>query len=325
MQAVWYSKNGEAADVLQFGELPTPEPSAGEVRVKLVTSGVNPSDVKSRKARPVADPYIIPHSDGAGYIDAVGAGVASKRLGERVWVWNAQWKRPFGTASAYVCLPQAQAVTLPERISFEAGACLGIPALTAVEAVRLAGDLKNKTVLVVGGASAVGHYITQLVVLAGGQVIATIGSDAKAEHATNAGAFATVHYKTEAVADRVKELTQGTGVDVIIDMDLSTTTHLLTQGCLRPHGCLICYGSNVPGDVPINFRNLLYTSVGLKFFLVYDLQDDARTYGLQRLDALLHANSLQHTIGATFGLKDLVQAHQAVESGKVLGNIVIQI
>ena len=179
MQAAWYSKIGEAADVLEFGEQPTPEPLAGEVRVKLVTSGVNPSDVKSRRARPITDPLIIPHSDGAGVIDAIGNGVSSKRLGERVWVWNAQWKRALGTASEFVCLPQAQAVTLPELVSFEAGACFGIPVLTAIEAVRLAGDIKNKTVLVIGGASAVGHYITQLVVLAGGRVIATIGSAAK--------------------------------------------------------------------------------------------------------------------------------------------------
>ena len=127
MQAAWYSKNGEAADVLEFGEQPTPEPLAGEVRVKLATSGVNPSDVKSRRARPVNDPLIIPHSDGAGVIDAVGDGVASKRIGERVWVWNAQWKRALGTASEFVCLPQGQAVTLPELVSFEAGACFGIP------------------------------------------------------------------------------------------------------------------------------------------------------------------------------------------------------
>ena len=325
MQAAWYSKIGEAADVLEFGEQPTPEPLAGEVRVKLVTSGVNPSDVKSRRARPVTDPLIIPHSDGAGVIDAVGDGVSSKRIGERVWAWNAQWKRALGTASEFICLPQAQAVTLPELVSFEAGACFGIPALTAIEAVRLAGDLKNKTVLVIGGASAVGHYITQLVVLAGGRVLATIGSAAKAAHAKDAGASDVVNYKTEPVAERVKQLTYGAGVDIIIDMDLSTTTQLLTQGCLKPHGQLVCYGSNVPGDVPINFRTLLYASIGLKFFLVYDLSEDARAYGLQRFDALLHANSLKHTIGATFPLKDLVKAHQMVETGQVLGNVVVQI
>jgi len=134
-----------------------------------------------------------------------------------------------------------------------------------------------------------------------------------------------VNYKTVPVAERVKQLTSGAGVDVIIDMDLSTTTQLLTQGCLKPHGQLVCYGSNVPGDVPINFRTLLYASIGLKFFLVYDLEDDARAYGLQRFDALLHANSLKHTIGATFPLKDLVKAHQMVETGQVLGNVVIQI
>jgi len=180
-------------------------------------------------------------------------------------------------------------------------------------------------VLVTGGASAVGHYITQLAVLAGARVITTIGSAAKAAHAQDAGAHDVINYKTEPVAERIQQLTHGLGVDVIIDMDLSNTTQLLTNGCLKPHGQLVCYGSNVPGDVPINFRTLLYASIGLKFFLVYDLKEDARTYGLQRFEALLHANSLKHTIGATIPLKDLVKAHQMVETSQVIGNVVIQI
>ena len=325
MQAAWYSQNGSARDVLCVGEQDTPTPVAGEVRVKLHTSGVNPSDVKSRTARPVTDPFIIPHSDGAGVIDAVGEGVPSSRIGERVWVWNGQWQRPLGTASEYITLPQQQAVALPEHIADEAAACLGIPALTAIQAVHLAGDVKGQTVLVTGASSAVGHYIAQLLTQQGAQVIGTVGSDAKAAHARAAGCQHVVFYKTESVSERVQAITQGRGVDVIIDMDFASTSTLLGTGTLKSHGTVVCYGSNNPGEVPIPFRPLLYGSITLKFFLVYDLSPQDRAWCLNKLTGLLQANALQHTIAAKFKLRDIVQAHEAVEQGRLIGNVVIDL
>src|SRR5262245_54054620 len=139
MRAAYYETNGTARDVLHVGEVATPSPGSGEVRVKLTTSGINPSDVKSRMGatRKIAFPRVIPDSDGVGSIDAVGQGVPTSRVGERVWIWNGQWKRPFGTAAEYIVLPSAQAVVLPRSVSDEAGACLGIPAMTAVHAVTL--------------------------------------------------------------------------------------------------------------------------------------------------------------------------------------------
>ena len=150
MRAVYYEQNGTAKEVLHFGEVETPQPGPGEVRIKLKTSGVNPSDVKNRAGttRKIAFPRVIPHSDGAGVIDAVGEGVATSRIGERVWTWNGQWKRPFGTAAEYITLPASQAVKLPDAISFEAGACFGIPALTAWHAVDIAGTTKGMTLLI---------------------------------------------------------------------------------------------------------------------------------------------------------------------------------
>ena len=147
MRAVYYEKNGAADEVLHVGEVDTPQPGPGEVRVRLKTSGVNPSDVKTRAgtARKIAFPRVIPHSDGAGEIDAVGAGVPKSRIGERVWTWNGQWKRPFGTAAEYITLPGIQAVKLPAAISFAAGACFGIPALTAWHAIDIAGTTKGMT------------------------------------------------------------------------------------------------------------------------------------------------------------------------------------
>jgi NADPH2:quinone reductase len=188
MRAAFYSEQGPAHDVLRVGQQPTPETGAGEVRVKLRTSGVNPSDWKVRRGgfgRPLMAPLIIPHSDGAGDIDAVGA-VVRDRVGERVWVWNAQWKRPFGTAAEYIVLPSAQAVHLPDNVDYAVGACLGIPALTAIQAIRLAKAGPGSNLLIAGGAGSVGYYAIQLAKLRGARVITTVSNDAKAAHARTA-------------------------------------------------------------------------------------------------------------------------------------------
>ena len=323
MRAAWYLKNGEARDVMVVGDLPTPQAGAGEVLVRLVTSGVNPSDVKSRRARPLTEP-VVPHSDGAGVIAAVGDGVPASRVGERVWIWNGQWGRALGTAAEYIALPSAQAVVLPDGVDFTAGACLGIPALTALQAVHLAGDLRDKQVLVTGASSAVGHYVTQLVTLAGGQVIGTVGSPAKAAHAQAAGMREAIFYKTEAVAQRVKDLTAGRGVPVIIDMDFASTAGLLAEGVLAPHGRVVCYGANAP-EINLNFRAMLFQSVALQFFLVYELTAADRQRAQDRLTELLQSQQLQHPIGARFTLDQIVQAHETVEAGQTVGNVVVDL
>jgi NADPH2:quinone reductase len=328
MKAAWYSRNGEAQDVMQVGDLPTPSLKPGEVLVRLATSGVNPSDVKSRRARPLSDPLIVPHSDGAGVIEAVGQGVPDSRVGERVWVWNGQWQRPMGTCAQFIALPAAQAVALPEGTDFAAGACMGIPGLTAVQAVilaeRLGGDLRGQNVLVTGASSAVGHYITQMVTQAGGRVIGTVGSEAKAAHAQAAGMQDAVFYKTESVPQRVKALTQGRGADVIIDMDFSTTAGWASEGALAPHGQVVCYGSNAL-EVPLPFRPWLFQSMGVKFFLVYDLTPADRQTAVARLSGMLAAGQLQHSIGARFALDQVAQAHRTVEAGQTVGNVVIEL
>src|SRR5262245_29596932 len=173
MRAAYYEANGRARDVLRVGDVETPRPGRGEVRVKLATSGVNPSDVKSRAGltRKIAFPRVIPHSDGAGEIEAVGDGVPGARVGERVWVWNGQWRRAFGTAAAQIVLPAEQAVPLPGKTSMEAGACLGIPAYTGWQAVEVAGLKNGATVLIAAGAGAVGHYAIQFAKKRGATVI----------------------------------------------------------------------------------------------------------------------------------------------------------
>jgi NADPH:quinone reductase len=323
MRAAWYEKNGAARDVLMVGEMPTPQPGPGEVLVRLHASGVNPSDVKSRRGRPLVGPRIIPHSDGAGVIEAVGEGVSQSRIGERVWTWNGQWKRPFGTAAEYIALPQAQAVMLPEGIDFATGACLGIPALTAIHAVRLQEPIAGKTLLVTGAASSVGHAIVQIATMLGARAIGTASAE-KAGHARSAGAAEIIDYKTEDVAARVKEFSGGKGVDGIIDMDLSTTAKLLPAGVLTPHGKLVCYGSNLAGDIPISFPAMLWGSLTLQVFVVYELRPDERRAAIGDLAALLEAGRLTLPIGARFPLDDIAAAHEAVEGGRVVGNVVVE-
>ena len=210
MKAVWYEQPGPAAEVLTFGELPTPEPEAGEVRVRVQVSGINPSDTKFRSGwMGLRQPYprTIPHNDGAGMIDAVGEGVPRSRLGERVWIYEAQRGSPFGTAAEYVTVPSHKAVKLPDDMGFEAGACLGVPAMTAHFLVFSDGPVAGQTILVHGGAGAVGMYTLQLAKWGGVETeIATVSSPEKADIARQMGVDHTINYREEGVAARVREL-----------------------------------------------------------------------------------------------------------------------
>ncbi|HYA07206.1 MAG TPA: NADPH:quinone reductase, partial [Xanthobacteraceae bacterium] len=231
MRAAFYEQNGTAKQVLKLGEVETPRPGPGEVRVKLATSGVNPSDVKARagSTRKIAYPRVVPHSDGAGEIDMVGDGVSPARIGERVWLWNAQWMRAFGTCAEFVTLPSPQAVRLPANTSFEAGACFGIPAMTAYHAVAVSQAAPGVTVLIAGGAGAVGHYAVQFAKAAGATVITTISSPEKANAARHAGADHVIDYKREPVGERVMAVTGKRGVDAIIELDVAANAKLIPQ------------------------------------------------------------------------------------------------
>jgi len=297
---------------------------SSDLLVKLDVSVVNPSDVKSRAGRPLTGARLVPHSDGAGMIVEAGKNVAQSRVGERVWLWNGQWQRPHGTAAELIAVPAQQAVPLPGTIDFAAGACLGIPGLTAMHAVNLHGDVAGKTLLVTGAASAVGHYATQIATARGARVIGT-ASAARVDHAKSAGAAAVIDYRTENVARRVLELTNGKGVDGVIDMDFSTTAPLLSGGLLAPYGKLVCYGSNIRGDNAVPFGDVLFNSLTLQFFLVYELRPAERQSALADLDAMLVKGALTHTIGARFPLADIASSHEAVEKGRILGNVVLDI
>lgn len=322
MRIAYYEKNGSAAEVLKLGTMDDPQPGPGEVRVKLKTSGVNPSDVKTRAGltRKMAFPRVVPHSDGAGVIDMIGLGVADKRIGERVWIWNGQWKRPMGTAAEFIVLPEVQAVHLPSAISFEAGACLGIPALTAWHAVELAGPVAGKTLLVSGGAGAVAHYAIQFAKAQGAKVIATVSSAAKAKTARDAGADHTIDYKTENVGERVKAIA-GAGVDAILEVDLTANAALI-PAVLRPKGSVVVYGTGPQAQLAASF--CLVNSIKLLFLLVYELSAEERRRAVDGVTKMLEQNKLIHNVGATFPFDGIVAAHEAQEGTKITGNIVLK-
>jgi NADPH:quinone reductase len=324
MQAVWYEQNGPAREVLQFGEMPDPEPGPGEVRVRVHASGVNPSDWKTRSgSRPMVAPRVIPHSDGAGIIDRVGAGVDPARVGERVWIWNGQWKRAFGTAATYIAVPSEQAVRLPDGVSFEAGACLGIPALTAHRAMTTDGSPEGQIVLVAGGAGAVGDYAIQMAKLLGAaQVIATVSSAEKREHALTAGADAVINYRTESVPEQVREITGGHGIDRVVEVDIAGNASLLPK-IIAPGGLCVAYGSNAP-QATFDFGPMILSGAAVRFFIVYELPPKARAQGIQDLTRWLDEGRLQHTIGASLPLGQTIEAHERVEQGTLIGNVVVK-
>ncbi len=325
MRAAYYERNGAAREVLRVADVDTPQPGPGEVRVRVVTSGVNPSDVKGRAGltRKIAFPRVIPHSDGAGEIDRVGEGVSSSRVGERVFIWNGQWRRAFGTAAEAIVLPAEQAVRLPANVGMEAGACLGIPAFTAYQAVDLAGVREGSTVLVAAGAGAVGHYAIQFAKRAKGSVITTVSSPAKAELARQAGADHVIDYKGENVGERVMAITGRRGVDAVIEVDLAANARLLPD-LLAPNGVVAIYGSGAPvASIPFQF--LLQNSIALKFFLVYLMPAALRERASADITRMLERGELIHNVAQTFELGDIVAAHEAVESGQAMGNIVLRV
>ena len=325
MQAAYYEHNGSAREVLRVGEVETPQAGPGEVRIKLAASGVNPSDVKSRQGstRKIAWPRVIPQSDGAGIIDQVGDGIAKTRIGERVWIWNGQWKRAYGTAAQYIALPAALAVKLPDNIGFEAGACLGIPAMTAIHAVALAGAEKGTTVLVSGGAGAVGQYVIQFAKALGATVLTTISSPEKAAIAREAGADHAIDYKREDVGERVMELTAKRGVDAVIEMDLAANANLIPS-VLRPKGSVIVYGTGSPA-ANLSAAFCLTQSIRLQFMLVYELDTRERERALAGISRALEQGKLINRVAQpTYALADIVAAHEAVERGTI-GNVIVTI
>ena len=326
MRAVWYERNGEAADVLQHGELETPTPLPREVQVRLATSGVNPIDVKRRKGargQTIKDPPVVPGFDGAGVIEAVGEGVAGSRVGERVWVYEGQWQRPRGTAAEFVTLPAERAVALPAATSFAEGACLGIPAVTAHRAVFADGPVGGQTVLVTGGAGAVGAYAIQFAKLGGARVLTTVSSDQKAEIAADAGADYVFNYRAENVVQRIADLPGGAGVDRVVEVEFGGNLPQSLE-ILKPNGVIASYASDAILEPKLPFYALAYKSVTVRFVLVFMMPEAAKQQAVEDITRWLAAGELRHYLAKVLPLADAVAAHEAMEIGPI-GNIVLDI
>lgn len=329
MQAAWYTRQGKPADVMQFGGQPTIHAGAGEVRVRLHASGVNPADSNRTVGRTYAmeGPLIIPNSDGAGVIDEVGAGVDVAWLNRRVWLYNGQrGGRLLGTAAEFIALNVDLVSELPDNTSFNDGACLGIPCMTAHRCVSLfgsgSGDLQGKTVLVTGGAGAVGHYAVQWAKRFGARVIATVSSPDKAAHAMAAGADWVINYRSEDVAPRVREFTNNAGVHHVVDVDFGGNL-ATTLAVIAVNGSIAYYATKGNMSPTISAPELMRKNLSIHGVLLNGAPHAARQRAQADIVQWLKQGGMQHTVSAVFPLARTSAAHEAVEYQAKRGTVVV--
>ncbi|HEY3715208.1 MAG TPA: NADPH:quinone reductase [Jatrophihabitantaceae bacterium] len=335
MRAVIYSENGPS-DVLQVVDRPIPEPGPGEVRVRMRVSGVNPTDWKVRAGTPPAFPEQVPNQDGAGVIDAVGPGVDPARVGERVWVWLAAHQRPGGTAQEYATLPSERAVPLPDTASFDLGASLGVPFVTAHRTLTVnehgpqrlaAGVLDGRCVLVAGGAGAVGNAAIQLAHWAGATVLTTVSSAEKAALATAAGAQHVINYRSQDVVDEVRRIAPD-GVDTIVEVSPSTNA-AIDVAVLGRHGTVAIYAGKPDEELAVPLRPLMTLNARWQFVLLYTLPEAGKVDAVAGVSAAVAAGAVDvgEQVGLPlhrFPLEQTAAAHDAVEGGAV-GKVLIEI
>ena len=322
MKAAWYEKQGPARDVLVVCEMDDPKPRTAEVLIRVAFSGVNPGDVKKREdAFGVGMPYprVIPHSDGSGAVEAVGKGVSQEWVGRRVWCYGAQSYRPFGTAAQYAVVPLNQIVQLPEGVPLEQGACLGIPGITAHRAVHVAGSVKGLTVLVQGGAGAVGACAVQLAHQAGARVIATCRSEADKEIASRPGADE-VLLTGDKLVERLRALAPA-GVQHVVEVafgaNIRTDTELLTQG-----GSIATYATNVAmPETPV--WQLVFVNARLFFVGSDDVPTEAKIEATRALNQALEAGWQGLDIAEIIPLDEIARAHELVEHPVKPGRVIV--
>jgi NADPH:quinone reductase-like Zn-dependent oxidoreductase len=325
MKAGWFEKFGAAEDVIKLGEQPKPTVGVGQVLVKLATSGVNPSDVKKRAG---AFPHlldnglVIPHSDGAGIVEAVGKGVSDSRLGQRVWVYQAQYGRLLGTAAEYISLDANRAVALPDNTDFTVGACLGIPVMTAHRCVHADGDVRGKTLLVTGGAGRVGYYAIQWARMAGATVIATASNAVDKAMCLELGASQVVNHRQANWAQQVLQATEGKKVDRVIDVEFGANLPEVLK-CIATNGVIATYSSTQVQQPSIPFLDMMYMDLTLRMIIVYAMPETAKAQAIKDITDALEAETLQHRIAHIVPLDSLSQGHELIEQGGFGGCVVI--
>lgn len=327
MKAAWFDQFGPAANVLTIGEQADPTPNPGEVLVKISTSGVNPSDVKKRAGsfpNLLDGGFVIPHSDGAGIITAVGDGVDENRIGERVWVYQAQYGRRFGTAAELLTIEDSRAVRLPDNASFEVGACMGIPCMTAHRCVFADGGVEGQTLLITGGAGRVGHYAIQWAKQADARVIATASSDHDAESCRQAGAHAIVNHRESGWAETVLSVNDGKPVDRVIDVEFGANLPEVLK-CIRTSGVIATYSSVQDPEPKLPFFQMLYMDLDIEIVIVYAMPEPAKQHAIADINAALEANSLTHRVAHVVPLEQIAKSHELIETGGFRGCVVVSL
>jgi len=326
MRAVWFTESGEADRVLQLGEKTKPAPGPDEVLVRLHASGVNPSDVKKRAgAQPAGfeDGFVIPHSDGAGVVAEIGGKVKSVQEGDRVWVYQAQYQRHWGTAAEYIVLPQSRVVTLPESSSYAVGACAGIPMMTAHRCVFSDGAVKDQTILVTGASGRVGFYAAQWAKSAGARVIATAGSVERCEQAAGSGAQHVLNYAEADLVEEIMDITEGSGVDRIVDVEFGKNIDTSSQ-VLKTNGVITTYSSSKEMQPALPFYPLMFNNITVRLVLVYNMPETAKMTAAEDITNMLAEDKLQHRIAERYSLEQAALAHQKVEAGGLDGCVVLE-
>lgn len=321
MKAALYERTGSARDVLRVVDVERPEPGPGEVRVRIRVSGINPTDYKARSgAVPRSiDGFRIPHQDGAGEIDTVGPGVDPARVGQRVWVWLAATRR-WGTAAQWTVVPEHQANPLPAGASFDLGASLGVPAMTAYHCLFADGALTDQTVLIAGGAGAVGHFAIELARRGGARVITTVSGSEKADLAAKAGAEHVINYTDADAADQIRAVTPH--VDRIVEVALGANL-ALDLAVAGQQAIIVCYAAT--GDDPVlPVRSCMNAGVTLRFVLLYNVARADLERASREITAALGDHALTGLPVHRFGLEDIVAAHEAAEAG-VVGKVLIDL
>lgn len=327
MKAIWFNETGDAEQVLKYGEMDAPRPGAGEVLVRIHASGVNPSDVKKRAGlQPPGfeDGFVIPHSDGAGIIEAVGDGVDATRVGEHVFVYQAQYQRHWGTAAEYLVIDASRAAKMPKNIDFDIGACAGIPMMTAHRCVFASGPVEGKTVLVTGASGRVGFYAAQWARLGGARVIATAGSDSRCEQAEKTGAHHVLNYRRDDLVGAIKSAAGDGGVDRIVDVEfgLNIETSSLV---LNTNGVIATYSSSMAMTPEIPFYPLMFNNITMQLVLVYNMPEQAKQDAATAIYESLDNDRLIHRIAERYPLADTAAAHRAIEQGGLDGCIIVDV
>lgn len=327
MRAAWFEEFGAARDVLKVGELDTPVAGPGEVLVRMHTSGINPSDVKKRAGSfpdLLDDGLVIPNSDGAGIIEAVGEGVDKSRVGERVWVFQAQYARRFGTAAEYVAISSNCAPRLSKKAGFDVGACLGIPVMTAHRAVFADGDVENQTILVTGGAGRVGHYAVQWASRAGATVIATASNPEDVEACKSAGAQHIVNHRDESFAASVLEANGGKLIDRVVDVEFGANLPVSVE-VLKTGGTIATYASVQVPEPKLPFFQMMYKDLTVRMIIVYAMPVTAKDHAIADINKALADGRLQHRIAESLPLEEIAKGNETVEKGDCRGAVILTI